>query len=150
MQLDQAVERYNLANIQLDRLEGELRKNTRLIGVARGSLRNANEHLSRRLVSLYVNGGEPSALEVVLGAEVWPTSWPLDTIDRVGSQDARVVGDVKRFRAEVISARSVSSALAPTSGRSSRHAPREASHRGPAREPAEHAQLDRGEIASNT
>jgi cell wall-associated NlpC family hydrolase len=103
MQLDQAVERYNLANIQLDRLEGELRKNTRLLGVARGSLRNANQHLSRRLVSLYVNGGEPSALEVVLGAESMADVMDrLDTIDRVGSQDARVVGDVTRFRTEVI------------------------------------------------
>jgi cell wall-associated NlpC family hydrolase len=103
VQLGQAVERYNLANIQLDRLEGELRENARLLGVARGSLRNANEHLSRRLVSLYVNGGEPSALEVVLGAESMADVMDrLDTIDRVGSQDARVVGDVKRFRAEVI------------------------------------------------
>jgi peptidoglycan DL-endopeptidase CwlO len=50
-----------------------------------------------------VNGDEASALEVVLGADSMADLLDrMDTIDRVGSQDARVVGDVKRFRAEVI------------------------------------------------
>jgi peptidoglycan DL-endopeptidase CwlO len=102
-ELGQAVERYNLATIQLDRVEAELKSNARLLRIARGSLRNANTHLSRRLVSIYVNGGEASALEVVLGAEsVADLVDRLDAIDRVGSQDARVVGSVRRFRGEVL------------------------------------------------
>ena len=102
-ELGQAAERYNLATIKLDRLEAELKSNARLLGIARGSLRTANTHLSRRLVSIYVNGGETSALEVVLGAEsVADLVDRLDTIDRVGSQDARVVGAVRRFRGEVL------------------------------------------------
>jgi peptidoglycan DL-endopeptidase CwlO len=102
-QLGLAVERYNLATIKLDKLDAELKKNARLLTIARGSLRNANTHLSRRLVSIYVNGGEASALEVMLGAEsVTDLIDRLDTIDRVGSQDARVVGEVRRFRGEVL------------------------------------------------
>jgi peptidoglycan DL-endopeptidase CwlO len=102
-ELGQAAERYNLATIKLDKLEAELKSNARLLHIARGSLRNANEHLSKRLVSIYVNGGETSALEVVLGAEsVADLVDRLDTIDRVGSQDARVVGSVRRFRGEVL------------------------------------------------
>jgi cell wall-associated NlpC family hydrolase len=103
-QLGLAVERYNLATIKLDKLDAELKKNARLLTIARGSLRNANTHLSRRLVSIYVNGGEASTLEVMLGAEsVTDLIDRLDTIDRVGSQDARVVGEVRRFRGEVLS-----------------------------------------------
>ena len=50
-----------------------------------------------------MNGGQDSALEVMLGAEsVADLVDRMDTIDRVGSQDARVVGEVRRFRSEVL------------------------------------------------
>jgi cell wall-associated NlpC family hydrolase len=101
-QLEQAVERYNLANLRLGRIEADLRSNGRQLVVARTSLKNANIHLSKRLVSIYTSGGSASAMEVLLGAEsLSDVVDRLETIERVGSQDNRVVRDVRRFRAEV-------------------------------------------------
>jgi cell wall-associated NlpC family hydrolase len=101
-QLERAVERYNLANLRLGRIEADLRSNGRQLVVARTSLKNANLHLSKRLVSIYTSGGSASAMEVLLGAESLSDLVDrLETIERVGSQDNRVVRDVRRFRAEV-------------------------------------------------
>jgi peptidoglycan DL-endopeptidase CwlO len=101
-QLEQAVERYNLANLRLGRIEADLRSNGRQLVVARTSLKNANIHLSKRLVSIYTSGGSASAMEVLLGAaSLSDLVDRLETIERVGSQDNRVVRDVRRFRAEV-------------------------------------------------
>jgi cell wall-associated NlpC family hydrolase len=101
-QLGLAVERYNLANLQLDRTEAELKTNARHLVLARSSLKNARAHLSKRLVAVYVNGGESSSLEVLLGAESLEDMLNrLDAIERVGDQDARVVTNVRTFKAEV-------------------------------------------------
>ena len=71
--------------------------------LARGSLKNAQVHLSKRLRALYVNGSEStSGLDVLLGAKSLDDLLNrLEAIDRVGSQDARVVHDVRAFKAEV-------------------------------------------------
>jgi cell wall-associated NlpC family hydrolase len=72
--------------------------------LARGSLENAQIHLSKRLRALYVNGSEPtSGLDVLLGARSLDDLLNrLEAIDRVGSQDAQVVRDVRTFKAEVL------------------------------------------------
>jgi cell wall-associated NlpC family hydrolase len=101
-QLEQAVERYNLANVRLDRIDADLRANARHLVIARTSLKSARSHLAKRLVAIYVNGAQSSAMEVVLGAESLDDLVDrLDTIERVGSQDARVVGEVRRFKTEL-------------------------------------------------
>jgi peptidoglycan DL-endopeptidase CwlO len=101
-QLEHAVEAYNLANVKLAKIEAELETNARHLTIARTSLRNAQTHLSKRLVSLYVNGGEGTALEVLLGAESLDDLLNrLDAVERVSEQDSRVVGEVKSFRKEV-------------------------------------------------
>ncbi len=102
-QLEQAVERYNLANVELDQIEAELTTNARHLVLARGSLKHAQIHLSKRLRALYVNGSESSSgIEVLLGADSLDDLLNrLEAIDRVGSQDARVVHDVRAFKAEV-------------------------------------------------
>jgi cell wall-associated NlpC family hydrolase len=76
--------------------------NARHLTIARSSLRNAETHLSARLVSLYVNGAEGTALEVLLGAESLDDLLNrMDAVERVSDQDAHVLREVKTFRAEV-------------------------------------------------
>jgi len=102
-QLEQAVERYNLANVQLGQIDADLKTNARHLVIAKGSLKNAQAHLAKRLRALYVNGSEGSSgLEVLLGAESLDDLLNrLEAIDRVGSQDSKVVHDVRAFKAEV-------------------------------------------------
>jgi peptidoglycan DL-endopeptidase CwlO len=101
-QLAHAAEAYNHANLRLDEIDGELVDNARHLRIARTSLRSAQSHLSKRLVALYVNGGQTSGLEVILGAESLEGLLNrLDAVDRVTEQDARVLAEVKGFRAQV-------------------------------------------------
>ena len=101
-QLESAVEAYNLANVKLDRIKADLQLNARHLTIAKSSLRNAQIHLSARLVSLYVNGGQGNALEVLLGAESLDDLLNrMDAVERVSDQDAKVLREVTRFRAEV-------------------------------------------------
>ena len=101
-QLEQAVERYNLANVRLDGIEADLKANARHLVIARTSLKSARSHLAKRLVAIYVNGAQASAMEVLLGAESLDDLVDrLETIEQVGNQDARVVGEVRRFKAEL-------------------------------------------------
>ena len=105
-QLSHAIESYNLANVKLDRIRAELKTNTLHLTIARKSLANAQTHLSQRLVSLYKNGGNSGTLEVILGAKsIDDLLDRLDAVDRVSAQDARVLGEVKSFRAQVIQRR---------------------------------------------
>jgi cell wall-associated NlpC family hydrolase len=101
-QLSHAVEAFNLANLRLERIDADLVTNTRHLRIARKSLKSSQGHLSRRLVALYVNGAQSSGLEVLLGAESLDELLNrLDAVDRVTAQDAKVLGDVKTFKAEV-------------------------------------------------
>lgn len=101
-QLEVAVEAYNFANVKLDRINADLKLNARHLTIAKSSLRNAQTHLSARLVSLYVNGGEGNALEVMLGAKSLDDLLNrMDAVERVSDQDAQVLREVTRFRAEV-------------------------------------------------
>ncbi|MDX6396706.1 MAG: peptidoglycan DL-endopeptidase CwlO [Gaiellaceae bacterium] len=101
-QLSHAIEAYNLANVELDRIEGDLRTNARHLAIAQSSLRHAQTHLSKRLVSLYVDGNEGTTLEVLLGAESLDDLLNrLDAVERVSAQDTRVLREVKSFRKQV-------------------------------------------------
>ncbi|MCP9484322.1 MAG: NlpC/P60 family protein [Gaiellaceae bacterium MAG52_C11] len=101
-QLGHAVEAYNLATVRLDGIEAELKTNARHLAIARSSLAGAQQHLSERLVALYVNGRESSAVEVLLGAESLDDLLNrLDAVERVSEQDARVLREVKSSKLEV-------------------------------------------------
>lgn len=103
-QLGHAAEAYNLANIKLEGIDGDLRTNGRRLVVAQSSLKGAQTHLAERLVSLYVNGGESSTMEVLLGAASLDDLLNrLDAVERISDQDARVLREVKAFKAEVTS-----------------------------------------------
>ena len=101
-QLGHAAEAYNLATVKLDRIDVELTTNARHLVIARSSLASAQRHLSERLVSLYVNGDQASTVEVLLGAQSLDDLLNrLDAVERVSDQDARVLREVKSFKAEV-------------------------------------------------
>jgi cell wall-associated NlpC family hydrolase len=101
-QLSHAIEAYNLANVKLDKIEGELKTNARHLKIARASLQNGQRHLAERLVALYVGDSDAGALEVVLGAKsIDDLINRLDAVDRVSAQDTRVLGEVKSFRKQV-------------------------------------------------
>ncbi len=59
-------------------------------------------HIAERLRALYVNGDGGGAVEIILGAQnLDDLLGRLDMVQRVGDQDAKVLGDVKQFRKEV-------------------------------------------------
>jgi peptidoglycan DL-endopeptidase CwlO len=99
--LSRAIEAYNLANIKLDRIEGDLAENRVRLTIAKNNLRRAQSTLARRLVTIYVSGSSNSTLEVLLGARTLDEVLSgIETASRVSNQDANVVGAVKVFRAE--------------------------------------------------
>jgi cell wall-associated NlpC family hydrolase len=99
--LDHAVDAYNAAQIELDRIAAEQRLNASRLRVARSSLGAAQSNLEARLVDLYTSG-EDDLIEVLLGSSSFDELIDrLDTADRVSSQDAKIVGEVRTFRAEV-------------------------------------------------
>jgi peptidoglycan DL-endopeptidase CwlO len=102
-QLSHAIESYNLANVKLDRIKGELRTNSHHLAVARTSLKAGQANLSDRLVALYKGGGGGGTIEVILAAKsIDDLLNRIDAVDRVSSQDARVLREVKSFRAQAI------------------------------------------------
>ena len=102
LRVEQAAEAYNLANIQLAQIDADLSSNARHLVVATKSLGVAQVRVAERLRALYVNGDGEGAVEIILGAKSLDDILTrLDVAQRVGEQDAKVLGDVKQFRREV-------------------------------------------------
>ncbi len=102
MDLAQSIESYNYANVELDRLDGELELNAKHLVAARKSLNVAQRRIAERLRDLYVHGEGDSTLEVILGAQsLDDIITRLDAINRVSAQDTRILREVKRYRSEV-------------------------------------------------
>jgi cell wall-associated NlpC family hydrolase len=102
MALERAVEAYNGATVELNRIDGDLQQNARHLVIAKRSLRTAQTHIAARLRELYVNGGTGGVVEIVLGAESLDDLLArIDMVERVGAQDAKVVAEVRRFQREV-------------------------------------------------
>ncbi len=100
--LEHAVEAYNLANVKLGKIEGDLRENKLELRLARSNLRHAQATLSARLVDMYMSGGENTGLEVLLGASsIDDLMSRIDTVNRVSNQSAEVLRQVKIFRTAV-------------------------------------------------
>jgi cell wall-associated NlpC family hydrolase len=100
--LGRAVEAYNAASSKLEEIEHEQAVNRNELRVARANLRYQRAALARRLVAIYTSESDTSSLGVLLGA----TSLDdlvnrVDTVNRVSDQDARVLREVKQFRASV-------------------------------------------------
>ena len=102
MSLAVTIESYNYANVELDRIDGELESNARHLVTARKSLNVAQSRIAERLRDLYVNGDGDSTLEVLLGSQSLDDIVArLDAIERVSSQDTRILAEVKQFRHDV-------------------------------------------------
>lgn len=100
--LEKAVEAFNLANIQLGRIGRDLRQNTHDLGIARGNLRFVQRSLEQRLVTLYTAGDPQTGLAVLLGAQSLNDALDqLDASQRISSQDATLIRQVRSFRSDV-------------------------------------------------
>jgi cell wall-associated NlpC family hydrolase len=99
--LEKAAEAYNAAEIKLDSIEAEQKINARRLEIARANFARAESFLQQRLVALYTSHDE-SALEILLGASSLDDLLDrMDTVNRVSEQDARIIGEVRMFRAEI-------------------------------------------------
>src|SRR5581483_8131823 len=100
--LGKAVEAYDGATEKLRGIRAQLAVNHYEMKVARNNLSHAENRLAYRLRQLYMNGEGDSTLEVILGSKsLDDVISRLDTSNRVSSQDAQVVREVRHFRAEV-------------------------------------------------
>jgi cell wall-associated NlpC family hydrolase len=96
-----AVEAYNAAEIRLDGIRAEQKVNQRRLQIARANFSRAQGTLDARLITLYTEG-EADVLEVLLGsASLDELLDRLDTANRVSEEDAKIVREVRTFRAEV-------------------------------------------------
>jgi cell wall-associated NlpC family hydrolase len=101
-ELEATIEAWNYANVELDRIEGELASNARHLAAARKSLNVAQRRIAERLRDLYINGEGDSTLEVILGSRsLDDIITRLDAIERVSSQDTGILRTVKTYRKEV-------------------------------------------------
>ena len=104
--LEQTIEAWNYANVELGRIDSDLASNQRHLVAARKSLVVAQDRIAERLRDLYVNGRGDSTLEVLLGSSSLDDIIArLDAIARVSSQDAQILSTVKRYRREVVTRR---------------------------------------------
>ncbi len=100
--LEKTVEAWNYANVELARIDKDLVSNGKHLVAARKSLGVAQGRIAERLRDLYVNGEGDSTLEVILGSRSLDDILArLDAIERVSSQDARILATVKQYRREV-------------------------------------------------
>jgi peptidoglycan DL-endopeptidase CwlO len=100
--LEQTIESWNYANIQLSKIDADLASNTKHLAAAKKSLVVAQARIAQRLRDLYINGQGDSTLEVILGARsLDDIITRLDAIERVSKQDAQILTTVKRYRKEV-------------------------------------------------
>jgi cell wall-associated NlpC family hydrolase len=101
-QLSSAVERWNFANVKLDRIGNDLQRSRFELGVARGNFKRSQLALARQAVSVYTSSDSNSTIEVILGASNLDDLLNrIDTVNRVNDQQSSVVGDVKVFRTAV-------------------------------------------------
>jgi cell wall-associated NlpC family hydrolase len=100
--IEQQTEAYDGARAELQNIDADLATNTKHLAIAKESLGTAQTTIASRLRALYVNGPGSGTVEVLLGAKnLDDVLSRLDVVERVGSQDAKVLADVKRFQKEV-------------------------------------------------
>jgi cell wall-associated NlpC family hydrolase len=105
-QIDQslgaAVEEYNLANVQLRRIEGDLRENRQQLQLARRNLKHSQKALAARLVAAYTSNEDNSTLAVVLGATSFEDMLNrVEALNSTARQDASIVRQVSEYKAAV-------------------------------------------------
>ena len=100
--LGAAVESYNLANVQLKRIESDQRENRRQLKLTRANLKVAQDSLAARLVSAYTSTQDNSTLSVLLGATSLDDLLSrIEAVNSTSRQDASIVQQVTSFKAAV-------------------------------------------------
>jgi peptidoglycan DL-endopeptidase CwlO len=101
-ELEATIEAWNYANVELDRIDTDLQSNAKHLAAAKKSLGVAQMRIQERLRDLYINGEGDSTLEVILGSQSLDDIIArLDAIERVSSQDTRILHTVRQYRKEV-------------------------------------------------
>jgi cell wall-associated NlpC family hydrolase len=104
---ERAAEAYNYAGEQLKQIDQELQLNGKNLVAAKKSLAHSQQTIATRVRELYVKGDGDSTLEVLLGStSLEDVVNRLDAIQRVSSQDSRILSAVRRYRKEVLERRS--------------------------------------------
>jgi cell wall-associated NlpC family hydrolase len=100
--LDGAVEAYNLANVKLQKIEGDLRENRKQLNVAQSNLNVAQKSLANRLVAAYTSTQDNSTLAVLLGSTSFEDLLNrVEAVNSTSQQDASILHQVADFRAAV-------------------------------------------------
>ncbi|MFL5945314.1 MAG: NlpC/P60 family protein [Gaiellaceae bacterium] len=105
-QIDQslgaAVEQYNLANVRLQKIEGDLRENRKQLTLARANLKLAQKSLAARLVHAYTSSEDNSTLAIVLGSTSFEDMLNrVEAVNSTSSQDANIVEQVAESRKQI-------------------------------------------------
>jgi peptidoglycan DL-endopeptidase CwlO len=94
--LDAAVEQYNLANVRLRKIEGDMRENKKQLALARANLEVSQKSLAKRLVTAYTSTEDTSTLAVLLGSTSFEDMLNrVEAINSTSSQDANIVEQVR-------------------------------------------------------
>jgi peptidoglycan DL-endopeptidase CwlO len=100
--LEHAIDAYNLANEKLEAIRADLRENREELAIAKGNLKRAQRALASRVVAIYTSGESDSTLDVLVGSRsLADLVEGLEAVARVSEQDTHVLGDVRKFRAQV-------------------------------------------------
>lgn len=99
--LEQTIERYNLANLQLDQAEERVAKSTRELKVARFDLRVSRETLRNRVVAMYKQ--RPiDIVDVIFASRSFDElASQLHTVRQISERDSEIVDEVERREAAV-------------------------------------------------
>ena len=91
-----AVEQYNLANVRLHKIEGDMRENKKQLTLARANLKISQKSLAARLVSAYTTTEDNSTLSLLLGSTSFEDLLNrVETINSTSNQDANIVRQVR-------------------------------------------------------
>jgi peptidoglycan DL-endopeptidase CwlO len=100
--LNVVVEAYNLANVRLHQIRGDLRTNKLELNVAIASLKRSQKELAQRLVTAYTSSEQNSTLAVLLGStSLNDLVTRIETINATSKQDARIVTEVTQAKASI-------------------------------------------------
>jgi peptidoglycan DL-endopeptidase CwlO len=99
--LEETVQAYDGARIQLAAVEQGLQRNQVALGIARKNLRASQKRLEQRLVALYENGS-PTVVDVLAGAKTLSQIINrLETAQVLTKQDAALAASTTRFATTV-------------------------------------------------
>ena len=100
-QLSHVIDAYNAAEIRLEEIRADQRRNRRYLAIARANFTRAEAALEQRVVALY-EAGEADLLGILLGASSLDEVLDrVDAVTRVSAEDSRIVREVRAFRAEM-------------------------------------------------